>query len=147
MKNQRGVTLLELIVVMVIIALGAILVVPQIGAWTPRYRLNGAVREMVSTLRVAQVQAVARNTAYRVQFSPDTGAYVLQRDAGGGNWVDEKPVSLPQGIQMQAITWTGNSVPFYTNSSSSSGSLKLINSKGTVKTITVTSATGRIRID
>ena len=38
--NKKGVTLIELIVVMVIIAIGAILLVPNIGAWLPNYRLK-----------------------------------------------------------------------------------------------------------
>ena len=33
--NQKGVTLIELIVVMVIIAIGAALIVPNIGGWCP----------------------------------------------------------------------------------------------------------------
>ena len=57
--NKRGVTLIELIVVFVIIAILAVLMVPNIGAWLPSYRLRGATRDVVSTLRTAQMKAVS----------------------------------------------------------------------------------------
>jgi len=109
--------------------------------------LGSAAREIVSTLRLAQVEAVTRNTQHRVVFNPETRAYVLQRDAGGGNWVDERSLSLPQTIGMKDITLAGNTVLFSPNSTASSGSLKLFNIKGAEKRITVAMATGRVRIE
>ena len=64
--NRRGITLMELIIVMAIIALGAVLMVPNIAGWIPNYRLRSATRDVVSTLRVAQMKAVARNMDHRV---------------------------------------------------------------------------------
>jgi len=51
--KRRGITLIELIIVMAIIAIGAVLVAPNIGAWIPHYRLRSAARDVVSTLRTA----------------------------------------------------------------------------------------------
>jgi len=68
--NRRGITLMELIIVMAIIALGAVLMVPNIAGWIPNYRLRTATRDVVSTLRVAQMKAVARNIDHRVTFVP-----------------------------------------------------------------------------
>jgi prepilin-type N-terminal cleavage/methylation domain-containing protein len=61
MKNRRGITLLELVVVMAIVAIGAAFVAPNIGAWIPNYRLKSATRDIVSTLRTAQLKAVSNN--------------------------------------------------------------------------------------
>ena len=66
--NKKGVTLIELVVVFVIIAIGAVLLVPNIGGWLPNYRLRSATRDIVSTLRTAQMKAVSTNTQYRVDF-------------------------------------------------------------------------------
>ena len=41
--RKRGVTLVELVVVMAIIAIGAAFVAPNIGAWIPNYRLRSAI--------------------------------------------------------------------------------------------------------
>lgn len=139
--NRRGVTLIELIIVMVIIAIGAVLVAPNIGAWLPNYRLKGASRDVVSTMRTAQMKAVSTNLPYRVSFT--AGSYVLQRNTGGA-WVDEGGAqSLPAGINVS----TGFAPQFNPNSTASSGTVTLQNSKGARKTITVTSATGRINLN
>lgn len=145
--NKKGVTLLELIIVMVIIGIGATLLAPGIGAWLPIYRLKGATRDVVSTMRTAQMKAVSTNMEHRVSFNnPVAGSYVLQRNSGG--WVNEGvPQTLPTGIVISAVTFPGDNAEFNPNSTSSSGSLTLQNTKGSTKRITLTPATGRIRVE
>lgn len=150
--NKRGVTLIELIVVLVIIAIGALLLVPNIGGWLPSYRLRSAIRDVASTLRVAQMKAVSTNMEYRVSFNnPVAGSYVLQRHTGG-LWVDEgAPQTLPTGIVISAITFpldgAWNCAEFNPNSTSSTGSITLQNTKGAQKGITLTTSTGRAKIN
>ena len=66
--NKKGVTLIELIVVFVIIAIGAVLMVPNLSPWMANYRLRSATRDITSTLRVAQMKAVSNNLNYQVLF-------------------------------------------------------------------------------
>ena len=160
--NRRGITLMELIIVMAIIALGAVLMVPNIAGWIPNYRLRTATRDVVSTLRVAQMKAVARNVDHRVTFVPGEGSFFIMRrtTAGVNNWVritvsDEVAAgqcdakqSLPSGVQFDGSIFNGNNfAEFNPNSTASGGNVVLRNSKGTLKTIIVQAATGRIRID
>jgi prepilin-type N-terminal cleavage/methylation domain-containing protein len=148
--DRKGVTLIELIVVMVIIAIGALLMAPNIGAMLTKYRLRTASRDIVSTMRTAQMKAVSTNMEYRVSFtieSDRTGSYILQRNTGG-IWVDEGVTQpLPKEIKVEAITFPGDNAQFNTNSTASTGSLTLKNSKGTTTRITVTASTGRIKIE
>ncbi len=149
--NKRGVTLIELIVVFVIIAIGAVLMVPNMGAWLPNYRLRSGARDIVSTMRVAQMRAVSINTNYQVLIAG--GSYTLQRDSLGLLWVNEGAAkTLPTGITISNNTFpavgttpAGSSL-FRPNSSSNGGSLVLGNTKGTKRTITVLPSTGRISI-
>lgn len=143
MKNQKGITLIELIVVFIIIAIGAVLTVPSINAWVPNYRLRSATRDIVSAMRTAQMKAVANNMTYRVSFtSPDS--YVIQYQTTGG-WVnDGEPQTLPPGIQFN--TTFGSTINFLPNSTSTGGNIILTNQKGATKTIQILGATGRIKI-
>ena len=147
--NKKGITLIELIVVMVIIAIGAMLLVPNIGAWLPNYRLRSATRDIASVMRTAQMKAVSNNLQYRVNLNTgDVGPknYILQRNSGG--WIDDGAIqTLPPGITIAANTLPNQRAEFNPNSTSSSGSVTLLGSKGAQRRITLTSATGRVRIE
>ena len=146
MKN-RGITLIELVVVMVIIAIGAALVAPNIGAWLPNYHLRSATRDIVSSLRTAQMKAISTNLQYEVSFNPAAGSYILRYQDTGGHWITEGATQLlPSGIQISGVTFPGNNANFYPNSTSSSGSITLRNPKGASKTILLTISTGRVQV-
>jgi prepilin-type N-terminal cleavage/methylation domain-containing protein len=149
--NKKGVTLLELIIVFVIIAIMAAFILPGIGSnWLPRYRLRSATRDIVSTMRTAQIRAISNNLTYRVNLNAgDMGVnnYVLQYTTAG-IWVNEGAVqSLPSGISIIANTLPGNYANFNPNSTASAGSVTLGNTKGATKNLSVTSGTGRIIIN
>jgi prepilin-type N-terminal cleavage/methylation domain-containing protein len=139
--NKKGVTLLELIVVMAIIAIGAVLTVPNLGPWMANYRLRGATRDVTSTLRVAQMRAVSNNLNYEVLFDGMARTYILKRNTGGV-WVDEGVTqTLPTGILI--VPPVNNPLTFSPNSSSNGGTIQLTNTRNT-RTITVLPSTGRI---
>ncbi len=143
--NKRGVTLLELIIVMVIIAIGATLLAPNIGAWIPNYRLRGATRDVVSTLRTAQMKAVFVNTDYRVRF-PNAKTFILEYQTTAGWVADGTLQELPAGIQFTSFP-DNNWFLFNPNSTASTGSLTLRNTKGSVRKISLTTSTGRIAVN
>lgn len=148
--NRKGVTLIELIIVMVIIAIGALLISPSFGKWVSHYRLKTATRDIVSMLRVAQMRAVSNNIQYRVNFDSGeigaTNSYLLQYLTTGGAWArDGATQTLPTGVVYNGITFPANHAEFNPNSSSSTGTITVQNSAGMQKSIMVAS-TGRIRI-
>ena len=148
--NNEGVTLIELAVVLVIIAIMVGLLAPNIGTWLPNYRLRSATRDIVSTMRTAQMRAVSNNIQYRVNFnSAEIGAansYVLQRDSGGVFINDGAVQALPTGITISSNLFPAGRAVFNTNSTSSAGSITLQNTKGSTRMITLTTVTGRVNI-
>ena len=147
--NNEGVTLIELVVVLVIIAITASLTVPNIGAWLPIYRLRSATRDIVSTMRTAQMKAVSINSRYRVNFDVLGNGYFVQYQTTSGLWVNDGTTqNLPPGITLKEADFGGASqAVFNSNSTSSAGSVTLQNTKGSTKKISLTSATGRVNID
>jgi prepilin-type N-terminal cleavage/methylation domain-containing protein len=142
--NKKGVTLIELIVVMVIIAIGAVLLVPNIGAWLPNYRLRSGARDVVSTLRFAQMP-------YGVAF--DANSCQLYRSSGG--LIPEgSPVNLPSGVQFNNNTFPFNVTlgkpfaQFNPNSMASAGRITVENpQKRTERRITLSPSTGKVSVN
>lgn len=143
--NKRGVTLLELIIVMVIIGIGATLLAPGIGSWIPTYRLRGATRDVVSMLRTAQMKAVSINTDYQVRF-PSANSYILEYQTTAGWVADGTQQALPTGVQFTSFP-PGSRFLFNPNSTATTGSLTLTNTKGSTRTISLTTTTGRIAVN
>jgi prepilin-type N-terminal cleavage/methylation domain-containing protein len=155
-KDKRGVTLIELVVVIAIIAIGAVLLAPNIGAWLPNYRLRSATQEVVSLLRTAQMKAISTNREYQVSFNPGAGSFILQYHNSGTDWPNEgETQTLPKGITISGISFpscpapanSNNCAQFNPNSTSSTGSITLRNTKGTEKRISLTTSTGRVHVD
>ena len=145
--NKKGVTLLELIVVLVIIAIAATLAIPNIAAWLPNYRLRTATRDIVSTMRTAQMKAVSNNLEYRLQFNAE-GSYILQQRTTAGIWINDGVLQrIPSGIRFHQINLADNRAVFNPNSTSSSGNVALRNKRDTEKRIVLFAATGRIRVE
>ncbi len=143
--NRRGITLIELLVVMVIIAIGALVITPGIGSWLPYYRLRGATRDLVSTMRVAQMKAISNNLRYQISFDIPNRTYILQYLNTGGNPVNDSAVqTLPTGVGLN--TSFGNIASFFSNSTSTDGNVVLNSTKGT-KRIQLLGTTGRVKIE
>ncbi len=140
--------MIELVVVMAIIAIAAAFVAPNIGAWIPNYRLRGATRDVVSSLRLAQMKAISTNREYQVSFNPGGGSYILQyRHTDGITWLDEgETQTLPSGVLISGMTFPGNKAQFNPNSTSSTGSMTLANTKGSTRTISLTTSTGKVDV-
>lgn len=55
---RSGVTLIELVVVMAIIAIMAVFMTPGIGEWVQNYRIKQAARDMASDFQFAKMKAI-----------------------------------------------------------------------------------------
>ncbi len=142
--NKRGITLIELIVVISIIAFLGLLMAPNIGAWLPSYRLRSATRDIVSTFKGAQMRAISENTSYTVSFNfADTGVPNNTGYSFGGT-----VTTLPPGIAIVQNTLQNLKAVFNPDSTcnAAAATITLQNAKGTQRVITIASATGKVTI-
>jgi prepilin-type N-terminal cleavage/methylation domain-containing protein len=154
---NNGFTLIEALIVIFLMACISALAVPNFGNWLNKARLNGAVNNLKGSLELAKLKAIQENGPVAVNFTAnsyaifrDTGATIGVPDAGEEFFGKR---SLPYGVRIDLAATTfaatgigGKGTRFKGRGTSASGTVYLVNSKGMVKKIIV-SSTGRIRTE
>lgn len=72
MNDERGFSLLELLVVLGIIAIATAIIYPVLSSMKPMLRLDGAVSQMQGDLMRARMQAISRNEKFGINFASTT---------------------------------------------------------------------------
>jgi type IV fimbrial biogenesis protein FimT len=114
MRNDSGLTLFELMVVVGIMAILASVAVPGFLGWLPKYRMRSAADDVLSTLQNAKLRAVRENSVVRVTFDFANDRYLAFVDNGAGANADNgtqeadeatiKNGQMPAGIDLSDDT-------------------------------------------
>lgn len=85
-RNESGVNLIELMVVVAVAAIVTAIAVPTYVSYLPFLKIRSAARDLMSDLRYTRQQAVSVNKDHRLIFSSAT-LYIVQKKAGA-SWTD-----------------------------------------------------------
>ena len=100
--DQKGFSLIELMVVVGIVALLAGISTPMISSWMTKVRLKNTARDISTMLYNARANAISKSLEYRVRFDEANKTYSLDRGnafSGSTIWTAEKGSQpLPAGI-------------------------------------------------
>ncbi len=117
-RKDSGISLIEVMVVIAMIAILSAIAVPNYIGWLPKYRLSTSARDVLSDLEYARGTAIKENANVIVQFDTVNNAYRLWVDNGAlankDNWVqdgDEPTLRSRQtstGISITAADFGGN---------------------------------------
>jgi prepilin-type N-terminal cleavage/methylation domain-containing protein len=119
--KPRGLTLIELMVTVAIMAILLVLAVPSFNAFLARGRLSGAAEGLAQDLQLAKSEALRSNADVTISFSP-VGAwcYGAVVSTTACDCTDQvPPCSLRRvdstaysGVTMDATSFTGNATTF-----------------------------------
>ena len=144
---SKGFTLIELMIVLGIMSITLMLTNMWLSTQLPHWRLNGAVRQVVSDLVAAKMKAVVERNRQRIFFQ-DNRHYVILDDKNNNGKIDVGEHQETRDIQAdyQDITMTASNNPSFLprGTASNLASITLTNSAGS-REITV-SITGRVKV-
>ena len=139
MRN-RGFTLIELVIVLVVISLSVALVTPSLSRFSRRVEIKASAQKISGILRYFRSESVQRGRVYQVLFDTDlreVRVQALEEDEKGEGEKSpgeqrffKKSYSLPEGIQMKEFKIPSPefqsdlpTIEFYPNGSSNGGSI------------------------
>jgi type IV fimbrial biogenesis protein FimT len=129
-RAVRGLTLVELMVVLAVVAVGAMLAAPGLASVSANYRVRSTAESILAGLNFARTEAVRRNTA--VSFSLTSNGWsvaqvspseTLQARAAPAGGVTVTPDGTAQSVTFLAtgLTATGTQLRQVTVASSLAG--------------------------
>ena len=143
-RNVRGLTILEMLVVIAILAVVSAIVAPNIINWRRGVQLRGAANNLKGDLELAKTNAIRENNFVAILFL-DTLRYEIFIDDGAGvggvadNWVrdgDERLLrarEMPPGVTIDLAStsfgFLGKKTRFTGRGHSTAGSTFLQNEK------------------
>ncbi len=104
-NNSRAFTLIELLIVLAIITIGAVISVPRITSGIDSSKFRNAVSEVVTYLRNTHLDAILANK--NITVSIDYSESILERD-------DDQLFSIPRGIVPSPLLVDDNQIEKFT---------------------------------
>ena len=87
-NNNKGFTLVELIVTLAIIAIIASIGTPQITRFGSSYKVRSAATDLLQNMKIAKAMAIKENRDYLIIFEPANNRYLIGHDGDGdGNLI------------------------------------------------------------
>jgi len=138
--EQKGFSLVELLIVVALIGILSIIAVPQINTMTNHFRLNGATRLVWGDLQNAKMTAIKTNQSVVITFNSTTN---YSFPIGGGNTFTRDLVSEYPNIMVTKSG--GGTITFSSTGMTQAATVTVQGSTGT-KTISIL-GTGRVLIN
>lgn len=115
MRTEKGFTLVEILIVVAIITVGATLAVSNLLGWNRHNHFIGFQREVFSEIQEARTRAVSMRRQFVLEIDLDAKTVLLFRgDAGSGSVnfeANRATVSPASGAGIVDIAWTGAGGP------------------------------------
>ena len=144
-----GVTLIELVMVMLIIGLALAVSFPSLSRGTSAFHLRAAARDVLNTLRYAREKAITEQVSMRITVDPKEQKVILTDDVGDGARV----YTPPHDVRIQQVFLGGQEVRdeplvirFMTNGSCPEAQIVLTSDKGGVVRVVTDPISGGARV-
>jgi prepilin-type N-terminal cleavage/methylation domain-containing protein len=149
-QTDRGLSLLEVLVVIVILTITTAAALPNLISWRAGMRLQGAINELLGDLYSAKTLAAKHNTTISVQFEPAESRYEITYVNADNQVVALKQETLPPELRIDSshpdYSLTNHRMAFTSRGGATPGTLVVSNLAKKSRKIVVSSI-GKIRTE
>ena len=141
MRNDAGVTLMEIMIIVAIMAILTMVSVPNISRWISSHRLSSTAQQIASEMQLARAKAVSERQNINFAIVTGMGFYATYQYSPGGQ--------LKHCTHSVTISGVSGDNPIVFNSrgmASNDTNISLINEKGMTKAVNVNVA-GRVVVN
>ncbi len=147
--NQRGFTLLEVALTIVIIAVVLSVTLPSISRGTDIFRLRATGRDLVNTMRYAREKAVTEQQETRVVVDREGHKVMLTDELGDGS----RTLEVPKEIRVTRVVLAVEEIRegtlvirFLPNGSADNAEIQIASARGSQLRVVTDSLTGGARV-
>ena len=147
--GERGFSLLELIMVIVVIALVLAVTYPSLSKGNATLHLRTAAREVINTVRYAREKAITEQTEMRIVADRENRRFALTDGYGEG----ARHYNLPHDVAIGRIALRGQEIldgplviRFLPNGSAEPAELQLVSERGGTVRLVTDPVTGTARV-
>lgn len=119
MKRRQGFTLVEILIGLVIVAIGLVMAIPNLQRWIYHSNFTGFQRSLFSECQEARTRAIASQYQHGLLINFTAGQVTLQRGNAGTNsatWSDVRSaISIPTGCSLNEVLTTQGGATTITN--------------------------------
>jgi len=144
MSNQKGITFVELLITLTILAIVAAIAIPTFQRYAINGNLKAAARDITSDIGLLKERAIAENRMYRIALSIGSNNYTLQQCNVLGSpctaWTTIQVKNLSgyaSDISFDSGATTVTDYFFWPRGTATDGTIVLRNSRGSTSTITI----------
>ncbi|MFH1337149.1 MAG: GspH/FimT family pseudopilin [Candidatus Zixiibacteriota bacterium] len=156
-QNDKGFTMLEMMIIVVVIGIIATLSLPGFGKVMDRLKLKTAGRDVVSAMRFARSAAVSQKDQFGVYFDQSARTFLIFKDianqssftydVGADSVIQIK--NLPRNVNFGYTSIPGPAIIFKPNGSAYTSGQVYMSSYGQYEgylTVDVLGSTGRVKL-
>jgi Tfp pilus assembly protein FimT len=143
--EERGTTLLDLVVAAAVVAVLGAVVAWNAHAWLSDFRLHSAAYQVLADLRLVRARALATATSGRIAFRSGDAWYRKQEKVGK-EYVDTAAVPLPRGIAVAGCNALQGAITFTPRGTASTFGTVTLQSEDGKSVRVVVDIAGRVRI-
>ena len=129
-KNNRGFTLVELVMTVIIAVIVMAIGVPYYQSYAMNTNLKAAARDLVGDIMNLKERSIAENATYTILIDIWQNRYTIQPTG------QIKKIASFGAVNLSSTNLPGNKITFQTRGTMSSGAIVLTNNRGSRATVT-----------